>query len=45
MIDPGTNTTTGSIAVGNQPWGVAVSPTDGDVYIANGGDGTVSVIS
>ncbi|GJO24225.1 hypothetical protein NJB1728e18_29280 [Mycobacterium marinum] len=48
MIDPTTNTVIGTISVGTNPIEVAVSPTGaeaGDVYVANKGDDTVSVIS
>ena len=41
---PGAPTVT-SITVGNEPWGVAVNPVTGTVYVANAGSGTVSVIS
>jgi len=39
------NTVSDTIAVGNEPLGVAVSPDGEFVYVANNGDGTVSVIS
>jgi DNA-binding beta-propeller fold protein YncE len=48
VINPATNTVTNTIPVGNLPADVAVSPTGpevGDVYVTNGGDNTVSVIS
>jgi DNA-binding beta-propeller fold protein YncE len=42
----GTATTvTATIAVGNSPFGVAVNAAAGPVYVANGGDGTLSVIN
>ena len=44
VIDAGTHTVTGTIAVGNQPTAVAVNATTGYVYVANQSDGTVSVI-
>ncbi len=45
MIDPATNTVTGSpLAVGASPLGVAVNP-GGNVYVANRGGDTVSVIN
>ena len=48
VINPTSNTVTNTIPVGNLPADVAVSPTGpevGDVYVTNGGDNTVSVIS
>jgi YVTN family beta-propeller protein len=48
VIDPTSNTVTETIPVGKSPTGVAVSPVGpaaGDVYVANEGSGTVSVIS
>jgi YVTN family beta-propeller protein len=46
VIDTATNTTLGSpIAVGAQPWGVAVSPNGSRVYVSNAGSNTVSVIN
>ncbi len=45
VIDTATNAVTGSpITVGNNPFGVAVSPDGSRVYVANSGSGTVSVI-
>jgi len=37
-------TVTATIAVGSYPYGVAVDPAAGTVYVANAGAGTVSVI-
>jgi YVTN family beta-propeller protein len=37
-------TVTGTIKVGTEPAGLAADPTAGTVYLANAGDGTVSVI-
>jgi YVTN family beta-propeller protein len=46
VIDTATNTVTRSpIPVGNEPFGVAVTPDGRKVYVANITDGTVSVIS
>nr|WP_253805622.1 YncE family protein [Mycobacterium tuberculosis] len=44
MIDPATNTVTGSITIGNGPSGVAVSPVTGLVFVTNFDSNTVSVI-
>ena len=44
MIDIYANTVTATITVGSQPVGVAFNPDDGDLYVANRGGGTVSVI-
>ena len=47
MINSATNTVTATIP-GDQPQGVAVSPVGaevGDVFVANAGSDTVSVIS
>ncbi|QSO54259.1 putative Ig domain-containing protein [Alicyclobacillus curvatus] len=38
-------TVTSTIPVGTQPYGVAYDATNGDVYVANEGSGTVSVIN
>lgn len=43
VIDPATNTVTGTITVGDGPWGVAYDGTY--VYVANNLGGTVSIIS
>jgi len=48
VINPATNTVVATITVGSNPWGVAVNPAAleaGDVYVANEGSGTVSVIN
>ncbi|CLO57451.1 Conserved protein of uncharacterised function PE-PGRS family protein [Mycobacterium tuberculosis] len=45
VIDPNTNTVTGSIPVGTAPTGVAVNPVTGEVYVTNFAGDTVSVIS
>ena len=44
MIDGTTGTVTATITVGAGPDGVAVDPTSHTAYVANGGNGTVSVI-
>jgi YVTN family beta-propeller protein len=44
VIDTTTNTVTATIAVGNLPFGVAVTPDASAVYITNFSDNTVSVI-
>ncbi|AIH39905.1 hypothetical protein IQ42_14540 [Mycobacterium tuberculosis] len=43
VIDPNTNTVTGSIPVGTGAYGVAVNP-GGNIYVTNQGSNTVSVI-
>ncbi len=40
-----TATVTATIGVGDSPYGVAVSPTTGDVYVTNLLSDTVSVLS
>ena len=45
VINGQTNTVTATITVGTGPNGVAVSPLASAVYVANSGDGTVSVIT
>ena len=47
VIDPATNNVIDTITVGNDPVGVAVSPTGpdaGDIYVTNAAGDTVSVI-
>jgi DNA-binding beta-propeller fold protein YncE len=44
-VDTATTTVIDTIAVGNGPNGSVVSPDGARVYVANGIDGTVSVIS
>ncbi len=39
-----TNTVTESVRVGLDPAGITANPTTGQAYVANSGDGTVSVI-
>ncbi|CKN33121.1 PE PGRS family protein [Mycobacterium tuberculosis] len=43
VIDPNTNTVTGSIPVGTGAYGVAVNP-GANIYVTNQGSNTVSVI-
>jgi YVTN family beta-propeller protein len=45
VIDTRANTVTATIAVGNFPFGVAVTPDGSKVYVANAGDNDVSVIA
>ena len=48
VIDPTTNTVVNTIDVGEDPIGLAISPTGGeagDIYVTNGVSGTVSVIT
>ena len=45
MINPATNTVSTTVPVGTLPGGVAVNPTGTDVYVANAGSNTVSVIN
>jgi YVTN family beta-propeller protein len=45
VINTATDTVTATIGVGDSPYGVAVSPTTGDVYVTNLLSDTVSVLS
>ena len=45
VINPKTNAVVATIPVGNGPYGVAINPTNGLVYVANAGSNTVSVIN
>ena len=45
VINGQTNTVTATISVGAAPFGIAVNPKTGTVYVTNSGDGTVSVIA
>ena len=45
MIDGATNKVVATCPVGDRPGGVGVNPATGPVYVANGGDGTVSVLA
>ena len=44
VINPTTNTVVATIPVGESPFGVAVNPANGLVYVTNAGSNTVSVI-
>jgi len=44
VIDTATNKVVATVRVGNRPNGVAVTPDGKQVYVANFGNGTVSVI-
>ena len=44
VIDEATRTVTATIPVGREPYGVAVDPAAGTVYVANDVGDTVSVI-
>ena len=44
VIDTATNTVSATVAVGNQPFGVAITPDGTKAYVANQNAGTVSVI-
>jgi len=44
VIDTATNTVTATVAVGTGPFGAVVTPAGTLVYVANGGDNSVSVI-
>ena len=45
MISGASNAIVGAVGVGNNPVGVAVSPTTSTVYVSNSLDGTISVCS
>ena len=45
VINPATNTVVATIAVGDGPFGVAINPTNGLVYVTNVRSNTVSVVS
>ena len=44
VIDGASNTVVATVAVGSNPYGVAVNPNTNRIYVANYGDDTVSVI-
>lgn len=44
VIDGSTNTLTTTIYLGTNPMAIALDPSNGDLYVPNSGDGTVSVI-
>ena len=44
VIDGASNTVVATVAVGNNPGGVAVNPNTNRIYVANSGSGNVSVI-
>jgi len=44
VMDATNNRVVTTLGVGDYPLGVAFNPRDGNIYIANYGDGTVSVI-
>jgi YVTN family beta-propeller protein len=43
-IDTATNTVTGSVEVGQRPWGIALSPDGKTLYSANGPSDDISVV-
>ncbi len=45
VVDTSTNTNIAAITVGFEPKGAAFNPSNGNIYVANENDGTVSVIS
>jgi YVTN family beta-propeller protein len=45
VINGQTNTVTATVAAGNAPLGVAANPKTNTSYVANAGDGTVSVLT
>jgi YVTN family beta-propeller protein len=44
IIDVVTNAVTGSVKVGERPWGIALSPDGKRLYTANGPSNDVSVV-
>jgi YVTN family beta-propeller protein len=45
VIAGSTNSVLVTLAVGSGPWGVAVDPGSGDVFVANVGSGTISIVA
>jgi YVTN family beta-propeller protein len=45
VISTATNAVSDTITVGNTPLGVSITPDGKRLYVANNGDGTISVIS
>jgi YVTN family beta-propeller protein len=44
VIDTATNRVIETIAVGQRPWNMAITPDGAKLYVANGRSGSVSVI-
>lgn len=44
VIDPATNKVSGSVRVGQRPWGIALTPDGKKLYTANGPSNDVSVV-
>ncbi|MBT9461344.1 MAG: hypothetical protein IV084_06740, partial [Rugosibacter sp.] len=44
VIDVASQQIIATVPVGNRPWGLAVTPDDSHVYVANGRSNSVSVI-
>jgi YVTN family beta-propeller protein len=44
VIDPATNKISGSVKVGQRPWGIALTPDGSKLYTANGPSNDVSVV-
>ena len=44
VIDTSTNAIVSTVAVGQRPWNMAITPDGRKVYVANGRSGSVSVI-
>jgi len=44
VIDTSTNTVSSSFAVGERPWGMALSPDGKTLYTANGPSNDISVV-